>query len=165
MGVQLRLEGGQAHADAPVLSRVATPPREGLRASLRSDPQMGADEDAGADSQVIASAIEGFRRSHDNTDRADASATDAGAGTVVGTGTGQRGNTRVVHTAEEMMAAISRAYSAGTIVRISYVNNEGKQTSDQVSIVMIRPSTIAMVSEISGESFTVQPHRLSSVEY
>ena len=37
--------------------------------------------------------------------------------------------------------------------------------SDQVSIVMIRPSTIAVVSEISGESFTVQPHRLSSVEF
>lgn len=157
MGVQLRLEGGQAHADAPVLSRVATPTREGLRASLRSAPQMGADEGAGADSQVIASAIEGFRRSHNNADRADASTT--------GTGAGQHGNTRVVHTAEEMMAAISRAYSAGTIVRISYVNNEGKQTSDQVSIVMIRPSTIAVVSEISGESFTVQPHRLSSVEY
>lgn len=157
MGVQLRLEGGQAHADAPVLSRVATPPREGLRATLHSSPHSGADEGAGADSQVIASAIEGFRRSHNNADRADASAT--------GTGAGQHGNTRVVHTAEEMMAAISRAYSAGTIVRISYVNNEGKQTSDQVSIVMIRPSTIAVVSEISGESFTVQPHRLSSVEY
>ncbi|MCG7259151.1 MULTISPECIES: helicase-associated domain-containing protein [unclassified Corynebacterium] len=165
MGVQLRLEGGQAHADAPVLSRVATPPREGLRATLHSDPHSGADEDAGADSQVIASAIEGFRRSHDNADRADASTTGIGAGTVVGTGASQHGNTRVVHTAEEMMAAISRAYSAGTIVRISYVNNEGKQTSDQVSIVMIRPSTIAVVSEISGESFTVQPHRLSSVEY
>ncbi|MCG7268040.1 helicase-associated domain-containing protein [Corynebacterium sp. ACRQJ] len=157
MGVQLRLEGGQAHADAPVLSRVATPPREGLRATLHSSPHSGADEGAGADSQVIASAIEGFRRSHNNADRADASTT--------GTGAGQHGNTRVVHTAEEMMAAISRAYSAGTIVRISYVNNEGKQTSDQVSIVMIRPSTIAVVSEISGESFTVQPHRLSSVEY
>lgn len=157
MGVQLRLEGGQAHADVPVLSRVATPTREGLRASLRSDPRMGADEEAGADSQVIASAIEGFRRSHDNAERADASAT--------GAGTGQHGDTRVVHTAEEMMAAISRAYSAGTIVRISFVNNDGKQTSDQVSIVMIRPSTIAVVSEISGESFTVQPHRLSSVEY
>lgn len=165
MGVQLRLEGGQAHADAPVLSRVATPPREGLRATLHSNPHSGADEDAGADSQVIASAIEGFRRSHDNADRADASTTGIGAGTVVGTGASQHGNTRVVHTAEEMMAAISRAYSAGTIVRISYVNNEGKQTSDQVSIVMIRPSTIAVVSEISGESFTVQPHRLSSVEY
>lgn len=161
MGVQLRLEGGQAHADAPVLSRVATPTREGLRASLRSDPHMGPDEEAGTDSQVIASAIEGFRRSHDNADRADASATGAGAGT----GTGQHGDTRVVHTAEEMMAAISRAYSAGTIVRISFVNNDGKQTSDQVSIVMIRPSTIAVVSEISGESLTVQPHRLSSVEY
>lgn len=157
MGVQLRLEGGQAHADAPVLSRVATPPREGLRAALHSNPHSGADEDAGADSQVIASAIEGFRRSHDNAERTDTSATGAGAS--------QHGNTRVVHTAEEMMAAISRAYSAGTTVRISYVNNEGKQTSDQVSIVMIRPSTIAVVSEISGESFTVQPHRLSSVEY
>lgn len=64
-----------------------------------------------------------------------------------------------------MMAAISQAYSSGTIVRISYVNNDGQQASDQVSIVMIRPSTIAMVSENSGESFTVQPHRLSSVEY
>lgn len=157
MGVQLRLEGGQAHADAPVLSRVATPTREGLRAALHSNPHSGADEDAGADSQVIASAIEGFRRSHDNAERTDTSATGAGAS--------QHGNTRVVHTAEEMMAAISRAYSAGTTVRISYVNNEGKQTSDQVSIVMIRPSTIAVVSEISGESFTVQPHRLSSVEY
>ncbi|WP_293818733.1 helicase-associated domain-containing protein [uncultured Corynebacterium sp.] len=149
MGVQLRLEGGQAHANAPVLSRVATPTREGLPA------------ETGASAQIIASAIEGFRRSHDNADRTDASA----AGAVAGAGTGQHGDTRVVHTAEEMMAAISRAYSAGTIVRISYVNHEGKQTSDQVSIVMIRPSTIAVVSEISGESFTVQPHRLSSVEY
>ncbi|SUY83823.1 putative ATP-dependent DNA helicase [Corynebacterium jeikeium] len=149
MGVQLRLEGGQALADAPVLSRVATPTREGLHS------------ESGASDQVIASAIEGFRRSHDNADRTDASAT----GTVVGAGAGQHEGSRVVHTAEEMMAAISRAYSAGTIVRISFVNNDGKQTSDQVSIVMIRPSTIAVVSEISGESFTVQPHRLSSVEY
>lgn len=149
MGVQLRLEGGQALADAPVLSRVATPTREGLHS------------ESGASDQVIASAIEGFRRSHDNADRTDASAT----GTVVGAGAGQHEGSRVVHTAEEMMAAISRVYSAGTIVRISYVNNDGKQTSDQVSIVMIRPSTIAVVSEISGESFTVQPHRLSSVEY
>lgn len=149
MGVQLRLEGGQAHADAPVLSRVATPTREGLPA------------ETGASAKVIASAIEGFRRSHDSADRADANS----AGSVAGSAAGQHGDTRVVHTAEEMMAAISRAYSAGTIVRISYVDNEGKQTSDQVSIVMIRPSTIAVVSEISGESFTVQPHRLSSVEY
>lgn len=149
MGVQLRLEGGQAHADAPVLSRVATPTREGLHS------------ESGASDQVIASAIEGFRRSHDNADRADTNS----AGSVAGAAAGQHGDTRVVHTAEEMMAAISRAYSAGTIVWISYVNNEGKQTSDQVSIVMIRPSTIAVVSEISGESFTVQPHRLSSVEY
>lgn len=152
MGVQLRLEGGRAHADAPVLSRVATPTREGLQS-------------ADADESVIAGAIEGFRRSHEHAvDLMSGSMKDV-ASVSADPAESQRDRARVVHSAEEMMAAISRAYSSGTIVRISYVNHEGKQTSDQVSIVMIRPSTIAVVSEISGESFTVQPHRLSSVEY
>lgn len=152
MGVQLRLEGGRAHADAPVLSRVATPTREGLQS-------------ADADESVIAGAIEGCRRSHEHAvDLMSGSMKDV-ASVSADPAESQRDRARVVHSAEEMMAAISRAYSSGTIVRISYVNHEGKQTSDQVSIVMIRPSTIAVVSEISGESFTVQPHRLSSVEY
>ena len=157
IGVQLRLEGGQATADAPVLSRVAAPTLPGPhsatdRAAIHSADDMGDDSQ-----QVIASAIEGFRRSHE---RANAAGT-----TSEPDAQGQLDGTRIVHTPEEMMAAISRAYSAGTIVRISYVTNEGRQASDQVSIVMIRPSTIAVVSEISGESFTVQPHRLSSVEF
>lgn len=152
MGVQLRLEGGRAHADAPVLSRVATPTREELQS-------------ADADESVIAGAIEGFRRSHEHAvDLMSGSMKDV-ASVSADPAESQRDRARVVHSAEEMMAAISRAYSSGTIVRISYVNHEGKQTSDQVSIVMIRPSTIAVVSEISGESFTVQPHRLSSIEY
>ncbi|MGJ4093717.1 helicase-associated domain-containing protein [Corynebacterium macclintockiae] len=157
MGVQLRLEGGQAVADAPVLSRVATPARPGLRCAVDGSVDRSADGTGDDSEQVIASAIEGFRRSHERANAAGTTSTPDAQG--------QPDGTRVVHTPEEMMAAISQAYSSGTIVRISYVNNDGQQASDQVSIVMIRPSTIAMVSEISGESFTVQPHRLSSVEY
>lgn len=104
--------------------------------------------------RTIDAAVEAFRRSV-------ADIQDGPGGS--GTGAGGAASPQVVTDLRGMMRALKNAYASGTIVELAYADRQGEPVHDRVSVVMMSPSVIAVVSEISGESFTLQPHRLTSV--
>ncbi|WP_415540044.1 helicase-associated domain-containing protein [Corynebacterium falsenii] len=106
--------------------------------------------------RTIDAAVEAFRRSV--ADIQDGLGGAGGPG-----GAGGAGSPQVVTDLRGMMSALKNAYASGTIVELAYANRQGEPVHDRVSVVMMSPSVIAVVSEISGESFTLQPHRLTSV--
>ena len=127
---------------ARVPSRVDTPQRNTM--------------DITGDSTEIASeidgAVEGFRRAHDQ-----AIAVDPADGT-------KASDTRTFRSPREIMSELRRAYTAGTQVRLHYVDYAGATSHDWISIVMMTPSTISAVLESTGESLTIQPHRIAAVD-
>lgn len=127
---------------ARVPSRVDTPQRHIM--------------DITGDSTEIASeidgAVEGFRRAHDQ-----AIAVDPADGT-------KASDTRTFRSPREIMSELRRAYTAGTQVRLHYVDYAGATSHDWISIVMMTPSTISAVLESTGESLTIQPHRIAAVD-
>lgn len=106
--------------------------------------------------RTIDAAVEAFRRSV--ADIQDGLGGAGGPG-----GAGGAGSPQVVTDLRGMMSALKNAYASGTIVELAYADRQGEPVHDRVSVVMMSPSVIAVVSEISGESFTLQPHRLTSV--
>ena len=104
--------------------------------------------------RTIDAAVEAFRRS-----MADIQDGPGGSGA----GAGGAASPQVVTDLRGMMSALKNAYASGTIVELAYADRQGEPVHDRVSVVMMSPSVIAVVSEISGESFTLQPHRLTSV--
>ncbi|MBF4554078.1 helicase-associated domain-containing protein [Corynebacterium suicordis] len=130
----------QAHA---IAHRVPTPQRHTLETTH--------DYEAG-DSRELAEAVESFRRTLQSE---SIQALDGSTSTA---------NTRTVRTSREIMSELRRAYSAGTKVRLHYVDHAGARARDWISIVMMSPSTISAVVEDSGDNLVVQPHRVAALE-
>lgn len=132
-----------ARRGAGVPCRVPTPAR------TLNDPSL---DSAGDIAQQIDGAVEGFRRAHSQSESYDpndgTSATD----------------TRTVRAPREVMTELRTAYSAGTQVRLHYVDYAGATSQEWISIVMMTPSTISAVIEATGETITVQPHRIAAVD-
>lgn len=130
-----------------VPSRVPTPRRHELDPSVDTDPDT---------SRQLEDTLEGFRRALATAD-IDIDSTESNASTT-------SVDTRTVRTSREIMSELRRAYSAGTRVRLHYVDYAGARAQDWISIIMMSASTISAVIEDSGESLTVQPHRVAAVE-
>ena len=126
----------------------ATEPHSARVPSRVDTPQRNIMDITG-DSTEIASeidgAVEGFRRAHDQ-----AIAVDPADGT-------KASDTRTFRSPREIMSELRRAYTAGTQVRLHYVDYAGATSHDWISIVMMTPSTISAVLESTGESLTIQP--------
>nr|WP_168926646.1 MULTISPECIES: helicase-associated domain-containing protein [Corynebacterium] len=133
----------------------ATEPHSARVPSRVDTPQRNIMDITG-DSTEIASeidgAVEGFRRAHDQ-----AIAVDPADGT-------KASDTRTFRSPREIMSELRRAYTAGTQVRLHYVDYAGATSHDWISIVMMTPSTISAVLESTGESLTIQPHRIAAVD-
>lgn len=133
----------------------ATEPHSARVPSRVDTPQRNLMDITG-DSTEIASeidgAVEGFRRAHDQ-----AIAVDPADGT-------KASDTRTFRSPREIMSELRRAYTAGTQVRLHYVDYAGATSHDWISIVMMTPSTISAVLESTGESLTIQPHRIAAVD-
>ena len=133
----------------------ATEPHSARVPSRVDTPQRNIMDITG-DSTEIASeidgAVEGFRRAHDQ-----AIAVDPADGT-------KASDTRTFRSPREIMSELRRAYTAGTQVRLHYVDYAGATSHDWISIVMMTPSTISEVLESTGESLTIQPHRIAAVD-
>ena len=133
----------------------ATEPHSARVPSRVDTPQRNIMDITG-DSTEIASeidgAVEGFRRAHDQ-----AIAVDPADGT-------KASDTRTFRSPREIMSELRRAYTAGTQVRLHYVDYAGATSHDWISIVMMPPSTISAVLESTGESLTIQPHRIAAVD-
>ena len=133
----------------------ATEPHSARVPSRVDTPQRNIMDITG-DSTEIASeidgAVEGFRRAHDQ-----AIAVDPADGT-------KASDTRTFRSPREIMSELRRAYTAGTQVRLHYLDYAGATSHDWISIVMITPSTISAVLESTGESLTIQPHRIAAVD-
>ena len=133
----------------------ATEPHSARVPSRVDTPQRNIMDITG-DSTEIASeidgAVEGFRRAHDQ-----AIAVDPADGT-------KASDTRTFRSPREIMSELRRAYTAGTQVRLHYVDYAGATSHDWISIVMMTPSTISAVLECTGESLTIQPHRIAAVD-
>ena len=133
----------------------ATEPHSARVPSRVDTPQRNIMDITG-DSTEIASeidgAVEGFRRAHDQ-----AIAVDPADGT-------KASDTRTFRSPREIMSELRRAYTAGTQVRLHYVDYAGATSHDWISIVMMTPSTISAVLESTGESLTIQPHRIAVVD-
>ncbi len=133
----------------------ATEPHSARVPSRVDTPQRNIMDITG-DSTEIASeidgAVEGFRRAHDQ-----AIAVDPADGT-------KASDTRTFRSPREIMSELCRAYTAGTQVRLHYVDYAGATSHDWISIVMMTPSTISAVLESTGESLTIQPHRIAAVD-
>lgn len=133
----------------------ATEPHSARVPSRVDTPQRNIIDITG-DSTEIASeidgAVEGFRRAHDQ-----AIAVDPADGT-------KASDTRTFRSPREIMSELRRAYTAGTQVRLHYVDYAGATSHDWISIVMMTPSTISAVLESTGESLTIQPHRIAAVD-
>ncbi|WP_459612600.1 helicase-associated domain-containing protein [Corynebacterium urogenitale] len=132
-----------AAPSVPSVSRVPTPPR------TRCDLTVSGSRDL---PQQIAGAVESFRRSHNATTALDP---NDGTSTV---------DTRTVRTPRDVMSELRRAYSAGTQVRLHYVDYAGATSQEWISIVMMTPSSISAVVEATGETISVQPHRIAAVD-
>ena len=126
-----------------IAHRVPTPQRHALETTH--------DYEAG-DSHELAEAVESFRRTLQSE---SIQALDGSTSTA---------NTRTVRTSREIMSELRRAYSAGTKVRLHYVDHAGARARDWISIVMMSPSTISAVVEDSGDNLVVQPHRVAALE-
>ena len=133
----------------------ATEPHSARVPSRVDTPQRNIMDITG-DSTEIASeidgAVEGFCRAHDQ-----AIAVDPADGT-------KASDTRTFRSPREIMSELRRAYTAGTQVRLHYVDYAGATSHDWISIVMMTPSTISAVLESTGESLTIQPHRIAAVD-
>lgn len=133
----------------------ATEPHSARVPSRVDTPQRNIMDITG-DSTEIASeidgAVEGFRRAHDQ-----AIAVDPADGT-------KASDTRTFRSPREIMSELRRAYTAGTQVRLHYVDYAGATSHDWISIVMMTPSTISAVLESTEESLTIQPHRIAAVD-
>ncbi|MEY8567499.1 helicase-associated domain-containing protein [Corynebacteriaceae bacterium 7-707] len=135
-GVTISVDGdtGTGRATAaPVFSTVPDPPRP-----VTSFPRV-ADQLAGA--------VEGFRRTRQDGDD------DAG----------HSSETDRVHEPRAIMAALRRAYDAGTPVEISYVDATGSAVHEWISVVTMSPVSIIGVTEAGGRSLHIQPHRVAWV--
>lgn len=71
---------------------------------------------------------------------------------------------QAARTPKAMLGLLKSAYTSGALVEVTFVGSDNSVHSDRVSVVMMSPSTIAVISEVSGESFTLQPHRLVAVK-
>ena len=100
----------------------------------------------------LAEAVEGFRRALSAAENDDP---DTGS---------HNSDTRTVRATREIMTELRQAYSAGTKVRLHYVDYAGALAKEWISVIMMSPSVISAVMEDTGESFTVQPHRVAAVE-
>lgn len=111
--------------------------------------------DITGDSTEIASeidgAVEGFRRAHDQ-----AIAVDPADGT-------KASDTRTFRSPREIMSELRRAYTAGTQVRLHYVDYAGATSHDWISIVMMTLHHLRG-ARIHRESLTIQPHRIAAVD-
>ena len=143
------------HATRASQQGSATEPHSARVPSRVDTPQRNIMDITG-DSTEIASeidgAVEGFRRAHDQ-----AIAVDPADGT-------KASDTRTFRSPREIMSELRRAYTAGTQVRLHYVDYAGATSHDWISIVMMTPSTISAVLESTGESLTIQPHRIAAVD-
>ena len=108
----------------------ATEPHSARVPSRVDTPQRNIMDITG-DSTEIASeidgAVEGFRRAHDQ-----AIAVDPADGT-------KASDTRTFRSPREIMSELRRAYTAGTQVRLHYVDYAGATSHDWISIVMMTP--------------------------
>ncbi|MBC2680960.1 hypothetical protein GSS87_00730 [Corynebacterium sp. 4HC-13] len=125
------------------LSHVPTPTR------IPNDPSV---EPAGDISLQIAGAVESFRRTHAGSESFDS--TQGFPST----------DTRTVRTPRDVMAELRMAYSSGRQVRLHYVDYAGAISQEWISIVMMTPSTISAVIDSTGETITIQPHRIAAVD-
>lgn len=123
--------------------RVPTPRRHELDPSV--DPRADF-------ARELAEAVEGFRRALSTAENDDP---DTGS---------HNSDTRTVRATREIMTELRQAYSAGTKVRLHYVDYAGARAKEWISVIMMSPSVISAVMEDTGESFTVQPHRVAAVE-
>ena len=133
----------------------ATEPHSARVPSRVDTPQRNIMAITGASTEIAAEldgAVEGFRRAHDQ-----AIAVDPADGT-------KASDTRTFRSPREIMSELRRAYTAGTQVRLHYVDYAGATSHDWISIVMMTPSTISAVLESTGESLTIQPHRIAAVD-
>lgn len=148
MDAQRAADRGET-ADGATGAAGRTPSRVPAPSRTLTDPTADAADDL---AQQIDGAVEGFRRAHDQS-----AATDPSDGTSAA-------DTRTVRAPREVMSELRRAYGAGTQVRLHYVDYAGATSQEWISIVMMTPSTISAVIEATGETISVQPHRIAAVD-
>ncbi|MFS0483302.1 helicase-associated domain-containing protein [Corynebacterium striatum] len=126
----------------------ATEPHSARVPSRVDTPQRNIMDITG-DSTEIASeidgAVEGFRRAHDQ-----AIAVDPADGT-------KASDTRTFRSPREIMSELRRAYTAGTQVRLHYVDYAGATSHDWISIVMMTPPPSPRCSNPPGRASRSNP--------